>query len=82
MYSEKPLNDRIKNIEEHLDKYLDNSDETDELENRLANESKENEELKTKIRKLEEEKAKLEVLKDQLEKPDENYISLTTLIPL
>ena len=77
MYSEKTLNDRIKNIEEHLDKYLDNSDETDELENRLENESKENEKLKTKIRKLEEEKAKLEVLKDQLEKSDKNYISLT-----
>jgi len=77
MYSEKTLNDRIKNIEEHLGKYLDNSDETDELEDRLENESKENEELKIKIRILEEEKAKLEVLKDQLEKSDKNYISPT-----
>jgi len=77
MYSEKTLNDRIKNIEEHLGKYLDNSEETDELEDRLENESKEKEELKTKIRKLEEEKAKLEALKDQLEKSDKNYISPT-----
>ncbi len=77
MYSEKSLNDRIKNIEEHLGKYLENSEETDELEDRLEIESKENRELKTKIRKLEQEKAKLEVLKDQLEKSDKNYISLT-----
>lgn len=77
MYSEKTLNDRIKNIEDHLGKYLDNSEETDELEDRLENESKENEELKTKIRKLEQEKAKLEALKDQLEKSDKNYISPT-----
>lgn len=74
MYSEKTLNDRIKNIEDHLGKYLDNSEETDELEDRLENESKENKELKTKIRKLEQEKAKLEALKDQLEKSDKNYI--------
>jgi len=77
MYSEKTLNDRINNIEEHLGKYLNNSDETDELEDRLENESKENKELKNKIRKLEQEKAKLEVLKVQLEKSDKNYISLT-----
>jgi len=77
MYSEKTLTDRIKNIEDHLGKYLDNSEETDELEDRLENASKENEELKNKIRKLEQEKAKLEVLKDQLGKSDKNYISPT-----
>jgi transposase len=77
MYSEKTLNDRIKNIEDHLGKYLDNTEETDELEDRLENESKENQELKTKIRKLEQEKAKLEVLKVQLEKSGKNYISPT-----
>jgi len=60
-----------------LGKYLDNSEETDELEDRLENESKENEELKAKIIKLEEEKATLEALKDQLEKSDKNYISPT-----
>lgn len=77
MYCEKSLNARINNIEEQLDKYLDNAQETDELEDRLENESKENEALNTKIKKLEEEKAKLEELKDQLEKSGKNYISPT-----
>jgi len=77
MYCEKSLNARITKIEEQLDKYLDNSDQTDDLEDRLETESKENEALKSKIKKLEEEKAKLEALKDQLEKSDKNYISPT-----
>lgn len=77
MYSEKTLNARIKNIDDQLDKYLDNSEETDELEDRLEYKSKENEALNAKISKLEQEKAKLEVLKDQLKKSDKNYISPT-----
>jgi transposase len=75
MYCEKSLNTRINKIEEQLDKYFDNAEETDELEDRLEAESKENEALKSQIKKLEEEKARLEVLKDQLEKSDKNYIS-------
>jgi transposase len=77
MYCEKSLNARITKIEEQLNKYLDNSDQTDELEDRLETESKENETLKEKIKKLEEEKAKLEDIKDQLEKSGKNYISAT-----
>ncbi|NOU16255.1 MAG: IS1182 family transposase [Bacteroidales bacterium] len=77
MYCEKSLNARITKIEEQLDKYLENSDQTDELEDRLEAESKENEDLKARIKELEEEKAKLGKLKGQLKKLDRNYISPT-----
>jgi hypothetical protein len=77
MFCEKSLNARITKIEEQLNKYLDNSDQTDELEDRLEAESKENETLKAKIKKLEEEKAKLGNLKDKLEKSGKNHISPT-----
>jgi hypothetical protein len=77
MYSEKTLIDRINNIEQQIDKYLDNSEETDEFEARLENESKENDLLKKKIKELEDEREKLKVLKDQLHDKGKNYISPT-----
>ncbi len=77
MYCEKSLNARITKIEEQLDKYLENSDQTDELEDRLEAESKENEDLKARIQTLEEEKAKWGKLKGQLKRSGRNYISPT-----
>jgi len=38
MYSEKKLKSRIENIEQSLEKYLDNMEEIDELEDRLEQE--------------------------------------------
>ena len=77
MFSEKTIIDRINNIEQQIDKYLDNSEETDEFEARLENESKENDLLKKKIKGLEDEREKLKVLKDQLHDKGKNYISPT-----
>jgi transposase len=77
MFSEKTLIDRINNIEQQIDNYLDNSEETDEFEARLENESKENDLLKKKIKELEDEREKLKVLKDQLHDKGKNYISPT-----
>jgi transposase len=77
MFSEKTIIDRINNIEQQIDKYLDNSEETDEFEARLENESKENNLLKKKIKELEDEREKLKVLKDQLHDKGKNYISPT-----
>ena len=71
MYSEKQLKSRIENIE----KYLENAEEADELEERLEQESKDNDELKKKIEKLEDEKNKLEALKKQFEESGKRYIS-------
>ena len=52
MYSEKQLKSRIENIEQSLDKYLDNNEEIDELEERLEQESKDKDDLQKKIEKL------------------------------
>ena len=77
MYSEKQLNSRIEKIEQLLEKYLDNVEETDELENRLEQESKDKDDLKKKIEKLEDEKNKLEEFKKQLEESGKRFISPT-----
>jgi transposase len=77
MYSEKNLKSRIENIEQTLERYLDNIEETDELEDRLEQESKDKDDLIKKIEKLEEEKNKLEGLKKQLEESGKRYISPT-----
>lgn len=66
MFSEKGIAKRIENIEQQLEKYLENSEETDNLEDMLEEESKENKELKEKIAKLEKEKQKLEGIKSQM----------------
>lgn len=66
MYSEKQLKSRIENIEQTLEKYLDNMEETDELEDRLEQEKNDKDDLKKKIEKLEDEKNKLEEFKKQL----------------
>ncbi len=75
MYSENQLKSRVENIEQILEKYLNNMDEIDELENRLEQESNDNNDLKKKIGKLEEEKGKLESLKDQLKESGKKHIS-------
>lgn len=77
MYSEKQLRNRIENIEQTLDKYLDNMEETDELEDRLEQETNDKDDLKKKIEKLENEKNKLEKIKEQLEESGKRYISPT-----
>ena len=77
MYSEKKLKSRIENIEHTLQKYLDNAEETDELEDRLEQESQDKDDLIKKIRKLEGEKGKLEELKKQLKESGKRNISPT-----
>jgi len=77
MYSEKKLKSRIENIEQSLEKYLDNMEEIDELEDRLEQESKDKENLEKKIRKLENQKNKFERLKTQLQGSSKKYISPT-----
>jgi transposase len=77
LYSEKKLKSRIENIEQTLDKYLDNMAEIDELEDRLEDESNDKDELKKKIQKLEDEKNKLEEFKKQLKESGKRYISPT-----
>jgi hypothetical protein len=77
MYSEKKLKSRIENIEQTIEKYLDSMEETDELEDRLEQESNDKDDLKKKIEKLEEEKNKLEKFKKQLKKSGKKYISPT-----
>lgn len=75
MYSENQLKSRVENIEQTLEKYLNNMDEIDELENSLEQESNNNDDLKKKISELEEEKNKLESLKDQLKESGKRRIS-------
>jgi transposase len=75
MYSEKKLKSRIENIEQSLEKYLDNMEEIDELENRLEQESKDKDDLQKKIKKLENEKDKLERLRTLLKGSAKKYIS-------
>ena len=58
LYSANRLKDRIEKIEETLEKFLDNADETDELEDRLEQESNDNDNLKKRIKELEDEKEK------------------------
>ena len=77
VYSEKKLKNRIQNIEQTLEKYLDNVEETDELEDRLERESNDKEDLKKKIKKLEEEKEKLEEFKKQLKVTGKGKLSPT-----
>jgi len=77
MYSEKKIKSRIENIEQTLEKYLDNMEEIDELEDRLEQESNDKDELKKKIEKLEDEKNKLEELGKQLEERGKKFISPT-----
>lgn len=76
-YSLNKLKHRIENIEQTLEKYLDNAEETDELEDRLEQESNDKDDLKKKISKLEEEKEKLECFKKQLEESGKRHISPT-----
>jgi transposase len=59
VFSEEGLSKRIKNIEQQLEKYLKNTEESDILEDMLDQETKENKELKDKIVKLEQEKKSL-----------------------
>jgi transposase len=77
VYSEKKLKSRIENIEQTLEKYLDNVEETDELEDRLEQESNDKDDLKKKIKKLEDEKDKLEEFKKQLKESGKRFISPT-----
>jgi transposase len=77
MYSEKKLKSRIENIERTLQKYLDNVEETDELEDRLERESQDKDDLIKKIKKLEHEKDKLEGFKKKLKESGKKYISPT-----
>jgi len=77
MYSEKKLKSRIENIEHNLQKYLDNVEETDELEDRLEKESHDKDDLINKIKKLEDEKYKLEEFKKQLNESGKKFISPT-----
>lgn len=77
VYSEKKLKTRIENIEQTLEKYLNNVEETDELEDRLEQESNDKDDLKKKIKKLEDEKEKLEEFKKQLKESGKRSISLT-----
>jgi hypothetical protein len=76
-YSVNKLKHRIENIEQTLEKYLDNVEETDELEDRLEQESNDKDDLKKKISKLEEEKEKLEGYKKQLEESGKRHLSPT-----
>jgi hypothetical protein len=77
VYSEKKLKSRIENIEQTLEKYLDNMEEIDELEDRLEQESNYKDDLKKKIKRLENEKDKLEEFKRQLKESGKRYISPT-----
>jgi transposase len=77
LYSEKKIKSRIENIEKTLEKYLDNVEETDELEDRLEQESNDKDDLQKKIKKLEDEKDKLEEFKKQLKESGKRYISPT-----
>lgn len=77
VYSEKTLKTRIENIEQTLEKYLDNMEEMDELEDRLEQESNDKDDLKKKIEKLENEKNKLEEFKKQLKESGKRYMSPT-----
>lgn len=77
MFTEKKLINRIENIEQQLEKYFENSEETDNLEDMLAKESEEKIKLQKKIIKLEKEKEKLEKAREQLKKTGEKYISPT-----
>jgi len=77
VYSVDRLRNRIENIEHTLEKYLDNVEETDELEDRLEQDSKDKVDLKKKIRKLEDEKEKLEELKKHLKETGKGKLSPT-----
>jgi hypothetical protein len=77
VYSEKKLKSRIENVEQTLEKYLDNLEEIDELEDRLEQESNEKDDLKKKIKKLEDEKGKLDEFKKRLKESGKRYISPT-----
>ena len=77
VYSVNRLKDRIEKIEQTLEKYLNNVEETDELEDRLEQESNDKGDLNKKIRKLEEEKEKLEEYNKQLEESGKRYLSPT-----
>jgi transposase-like protein len=74
MLSEKSILNRVSNIENQLEKYLDNVEETDNLESILEEEAQEKEKL---IKKLKQEKIKLENLKKQMEEQGIKYISPT-----
>jgi transposase len=54
--SRRTENETYRSIEQTLEKYLDNVEETDELEDKLEQESNDKDDLKKKIRKLEDEK--------------------------
>ena len=75
MLSEKSLLNRISNIEQQLEKYLENVEETDNLEGMLEQEMKEKETLKKEIEKLKLEKTKLEHLKKQMDELGVKYLS-------
>jgi transposase len=77
VFSEKKLKSRIENIEHTLQKYLDNVEETDELEDRLEHESQDKDDLIKKIKRLEDEKDKLEGFKKQLKESGKRYLSPT-----
>jgi transposase len=77
MRSDKQLKSRIDNIEQTLEKYLENTGEIDELEDRLEKESQDNEELMKRVDELEKEKAKLEELRNTLAGSSKKYVSPT-----
>lgn len=77
VYSAKRLQDRIEKIEETLEKFLDNAEVTDELEDRLEQESNDKDDLKKKIKKLEDEKEKLIGIKKQLKESGKRHLSST-----
>jgi len=77
MLSMQSIVSRLFDIEEQLVKYLENTEETDNLEGMLEKEIKEKEELNEKINKLTLEKSKLESIRDEMEKEKVNYISPT-----
>jgi transposase len=77
MVSAKVTSSRLENIEQQLDKYLDNVEETDNLEGMLEEEVREKEQLKKQVEELKSEKHKLEILKDQMEEKGINYLSPT-----
>jgi DNA-binding protein H-NS len=77
MVSAKIISKRLEKVEQQLDKYLDNVEETDNLEGMLEEEVREKEQLKKQIEELESQKSKLEGIKNQMEQMGVNYLSPT-----
>ncbi len=75
MFTEKSIINRMKNIEKQLEKYLNNIEEIDNLEDQLEEDQKVKKDLQGKITKLEKNKKKLKGINQQLKATGKKYLS-------